>query len=332
MYKENFIVTGARRNSAEFSMDNLSSCYQAVVCHVDFENEKITRTYIEKVPDNEIYPAAYTLSFRGFVIQEGIITTCTHSEIVEVDVDTFKVRNRITSSYFNDLHHVTRLGGTMWYASTGLDRVGQFVGNKEILHPVVSVEECQQEECRQIESNVDYRKISTKPHLSHPNYIFEVGNNVWVTRFEQKDAICLAEPEKKMNIEVERPHDGVVVEGKVYFTTVNGSIVVFDTKTLERIEVHDLQALYRQPRIGWCRGIEVIGDYAYVGFTRLRKTRSIENLGFVTDKWVNFKESIKNTQPARIVKYDLKRKRIVKEMRLNNSEMGVLFSLKNFQV
>lgn len=46
--------------------------------------------------------------------------------------------------------------------------------------------------------DIDYRKIvSTKPHRSHPNFVFELGDEVWVTRFEQRDAICLTAPQKR---------------------------------------------------------------------------------------------------------------------------------------
>ena len=46
--------------------------------------------------------------------------------------------------------------------------------------------------------DIDYRKgVATKPHKSHPNYVFYVGDEPWATRFQQRDAISpgrIAEP------------------------------------------------------------------------------------------------------------------------------------------
>ncbi|MGC2326147.1 MAG: hypothetical protein WA604_05490 [Candidatus Sulfotelmatobacter sp.] len=53
--------------------------------------------------------------------------------------------------------------------------------------------------------DVDYRKVdSTKPHQSHPYAFFQLGEEVWVIRHFQKDAICLTSPGKRINIDVEK--------------------------------------------------------------------------------------------------------------------------------
>ena len=72
--------------------------------------------------------------------------------------------------------------------------------------------------------SVDYRKVSTKPHLSHPNFVFEISDDVWVTRLRQRDAICLTRPAEPININLERPHDGLLHESLLYFTTVDGHL------------------------------------------------------------------------------------------------------------
>ncbi len=39
---------------------------------------------------------------------------------------------------------------------------------------------------------IDYRKVpTTKPHRSHPNFAFLLEGDIWTTRCDQKDAICL---------------------------------------------------------------------------------------------------------------------------------------------
>jgi len=323
MSGQRFIVTGAKRNDSEFSMENLAGSYQSTIYEIDFDNESIVKKYVEESPDWNIYPEEYSFSFRGCTLAGDVFYTCNHSEILKIDKKSFNVIDRISSTVFNDLHHVDLINGKIAFASTGIDHIGFWEDGEVELHSVLP-----EGEGRVLDKEVDYRKISTKPHMSHPNYIFEIDGKTWITRFQQKDAICLEEPDKRMDIGFERPHDGLVVDGKVYFTTVNGSIVIFDAETQEKLEVHDLQSLYSQPKIGWCRGIEVVGDYAYVGLSRVRKTRSLENLGFIADGWNAMIDSVKKIPPARIVKYDLKRRKIIKEMNFKNSQLSVLFSIK----
>ena len=57
---------------------------------------------------------------------------------------------------------------------------------------------------------VDYRLVrTTKPHHAHPNHVFQIGDEVWATRFEQRDAVSLTQPGRRIAIDLERPHDGL---------------------------------------------------------------------------------------------------------------------------
>ncbi len=81
--------------------------------------------------------------------------------------------------------------------------------------------------------DIDYRKVaSTKPHQSHPNYAFQLGGDVWVTRLYQRDAVCLTDSGKRINIALELPHDGVVRGKEIYFTLVDGRVALANADTL----------------------------------------------------------------------------------------------------
>jgi len=322
MAAETFIVTGARRSAAEFSMDNLAESYQAVLCEVDFERGVVLRSYVEDKPDPAISVQAYSASFRGCSRYGNTLYSCTHSEIVEFEIDNFTVKNRITLPVFNDLHHVMRSENGLIFASTGIDHVGMIEAAQTRLYPVLP-----QGDYAEVDPRADYRVICTKPHKAHPNHVFRIDGQLWVTRFEQRDAVRLDNFDERLAVEVERPHDGLVVDNRVYFTTVNGAIVVFDAKSRRRLEVHDLTQLQRNPKMGWCRGIEVVGDCAYVGFSTIRKTRSMDNLSFLTDRFMQWRDGLLNAAPARIMKYDLRRRKIVSEMRFRHSELGIMFSI-----
>ena len=69
------------------------------------------------------------------------------------------------------------------------------------------------------------RSPTTKPHQAHPNHVFQLDGQPWVTRFNQRDAVCL-ETGERMPIDAQRPHDGTPHNGGVYFTTIDGHIVV----------------------------------------------------------------------------------------------------------
>lgn len=69
--------------------------------------------------------------------------------------------------------------------------------------------------------------------FSHPNHVFELDGEVWVTRFEQRDAICLTTSSPRTDIAAQRSHDGYLFGDRVYFTTVDGHVVIANRKTLQ---------------------------------------------------------------------------------------------------
>lgn len=71
-------------------------------------------------------------------------------------------------------------------------------------------------------------------------------NDVWVTRLWQRDAICLTAPNRRIEIGLERCHDGGRYEGSLYFTTVDGHLVVVDSETLTIKNSIDLKGNFRQ--------------------------------------------------------------------------------------
>ena len=81
--------------------------------------------------------------------------------------------------------------------------------------------------------SVDYRQgVDLKPHRAHPNYVFFVDGEPFATRFELRDAISLNDPARRISIGGERVHDGVVHDGLIYFTTVDGCVAIVDSSTL----------------------------------------------------------------------------------------------------
>jgi hypothetical protein len=172
----------------------------------------------------------------------------------------------------------------------------------------------------------DYRKVeSTKPHKSHPNFVFELNRGIWVTRFRQRDAICLNDSGRRIDIAAQSPHDGLLRDDRIYFTSVDGGIVIANSRSLQVDEIIDLKQINGQKTLlGWCRGLLPLDDRRmWVGFTRIRKTRFLENVlwvkGVLQDDMAE--------RPTHIALYDVVDKQCVQEFDLEACGMNIVFSI-----
>lgn len=208
-------------------------------------------------------PRAVGHCFKGARRDDDGLLLCTEREVIATDREG-RIREVRSHPWFNDLHDAMRHEGRLWVCSTGLDAVLEFRdGEIERVHGFGS---------RRLEDR-DYRALSTKPHEVHPNHLFVWDGAVWVTRFHSADAVALDAPTRRLPIEGP-PHDGLPVGDRVWFTTVDGRLVAIDPRSDAR-EIHRLSG---QPPLGWCRGLYVDGDVAWVGMSRLRATRARRHL------------------------------------------------------
>jgi hypothetical protein len=172
----------------------------------------------------------------------------------------------------------------------------------------------------------DYRQVaSTKPHQAHPNFTFELGGDVWATRLRQRDAVCLTDAGKKINISLEQPHDGLLLGKDIYFSLVDGRLVIVNADTLSVDRVVDFKMM-DDPNalLGWCRGLLPLADEKiWVGFTRVRRTRVHENV-----RWVKrvFKEGM-TEKPSHISLYDVGHGKCLQEFDLEPYGMNIIFSI-----
>jgi len=116
----------------------------------------------------------------------------------------------------------------------------------------------------------------------------------------------------------------VVREDRIYFTTVDGHVVIVDRDTLQVSQVLNLNLIDNESRalLGWCRGLLVLDEArVWVGFTRVRKTKLLENLTWVKHA---FREVEK---PTHIALYDLSAKKCLQEIDLESCGMNIVFSI-----
>jgi hypothetical protein len=232
----------------------------------------------EACPDDE--PA---ILFKSGTLVGNELFIVTQTEVMIYNVPSFERTAYVSLPMFNDVHHVRPTpNGTLLVANTGLDTVVEITRAGEVVKVTNVLGQDQWGEGR-FSPNVDYRKVkTTKPHLAHPNHVFYIGDEPWAARFQQKDAVSLVDPARRIDIGLERIHDGLVAGDRVYFTTVDGKVAIADTNTLEVVRVMDLTEAHPDDMLlGWARGILVDGDRLWVGFSRIRPTKFRENVGWV---------------------------------------------------
>jgi hypothetical protein len=258
--------------------------------------------------------------FKCATLQDDRLYLCTHSEVLVYDVPSFEQVAYVTLPRFNDLHHVRPTpDGNLLIVNTGLDSVLEVSLAGVVLREWGVLGD---DPAARFPTDVDYRKIvSTKPHRSHPNYTFYLDGEIWVTRFEQKDAISLTGPALRIPIGVERLHDGVVHGERIYFTSVKGDLVIVNARTRTVEEVIDLTRFHPEGTLlGWCRGLLVDGDQVWIGFSHIRPTKVRENIGWIANgfRW---------SMPTHVGSYDLRLRKCVAEIELESHGLDAVFSI-----
>jgi hypothetical protein len=258
--------------------------------------------------------------FKAGMIEDDRLYICTQTEVMIYSLPQFELLTYISLPCFNDIHHVRPMAdGNLLVANTGLDMVLLLTKEGGVLREWNVMGE---DPWARFSKEIDYRKgVDTKPLAAHPNYVFCVGDDIWATRFHLKDAVCLTQPSKRIAIDVGLPHDGVVHDGLIYFTTVNGHVVIANPRTLKIEELINLNDIHGpEVQLGWCRSLLIEKGKTWIGFSRLRSTRFRENV-----KWVI--QGCKKVLPTRIACYDLQARECLREIDLEKYGLNAVYSI-----
>lgn len=321
------LVTGGRQSPGALHKEEWHRYREAVVACVDVKggSAEVCVNYTSP-PDACAADAEPSIVFKAGSLVGELFYVCTQTEVLIYEVPTFRQLRHLSLPFFNDLHHVRpSQKDSLLVAVTGLDMVVELTLDGRVLREWGVLG---QDPWARFSRDIDYRKvITTKPHQAHPNFVFETHEVLWVTRFEQRDAIGLTAPDGRIPIDVEKPHDGIVAGERIYFTTVDGHVVVANAMTAKVSDVFDLNRISARNRdLGWCRGLAVLDESrVVVGFTRIRPTRFRENL-----RWLRYELGLRETMgdlPTRIVGYDLQAAREEWEVDLEPCGMNCVFSI-----
>jgi hypothetical protein len=324
-------VVGGEQKESFFEQHEWNRFRAGIVARIDLETGDSQRVLHYESPPEHCPDERPSHIFKAATLDGDTMWLCTQTEVLECALPGFEIRRVISLPCFNDVHHVTPgPAGTLFVAVTGLDAVAEVSRDGE-LRRLVHV--LGGDVWERFDRRIDYRKVpTTKPHGSHPNYVFFLDGQPWVTRFEQRDAVPL-EPSRNghhgpFSIAIQGIHDGHVTEDRLLFTAVDGHLVSFDLRTGKKLDI-DLSSL-RGPGddlpLGWCRGLLPVDDgrRAWIGFTRLRQTRLQQNLSWIRN---GFRESQQRRLPTRISLYDLERPARLREIDLEPAGLNAVFSI-----
>jgi hypothetical protein len=324
-----YVGGGQFRTSIFQKLEEWESCKRAMLVEID-PDKKRSRNCVEYESPKDATPDELpAIIFKSSTLRDNKLYACTSTEVMIYELPSFRLATYITLPFFNDLHHVYPTPqGTLLVMVTGLDIVAEVSLQGEFLrHWDVMGEDTWSIFSR----DIDYRKVpTTKPHRAHANHIFQLGEEIFATRFHQRDAISLQDPTRRIEIGIQRPHDGFLFNGSIYFTTVDGHIIIASPENLKIERILDLNKMSgydasNGETLGWCRGLLPLNEqFVWVGFTRVRPTKFKENLS-----WVRHQK--RNHRPSHIALYDLQSGRCVDEIETEPHGIGVVFTLFQMQ-
>lgn len=280
-----------------------------------------TSTVLEYIsPPDVISGPDAAISFQSSTLEGRRLYTCTQTEVMVYALPEFERLHYVSLPCFNDVHHVRpSVSGNFLIANAGLEMALEVTFDGEIIGAWNALDE--NHPWQHVDQTLDYRKISTKPHRAHPNFVFYRDQELWTTRFEQGDAVSLAPRGRSVQVSSQRIHDGNVVDGRILFTTVDGTVVVVDAVTLEREDVIDLNTFHdERASLGWCRGLYLDGGHLWVGFSRIRPTQFRKNVAWVA-------RGFRRSKPTHIACYDLRRKVCMAEIDLEPTGLAAVYSI-----
>jgi hypothetical protein len=292
---------------------------RGLILRVDIASGNVSTCFEYTSPADAVANDEAAICLQASTIESNRLYTCTETEVMVYSLPTFELLHYASLPCFNDVHHVRPSpSGNIVVANAGLEMVLELTLGGEVVRAWSALGE---DPWKHVDPSVDYRKVSTKPHRAHPNYVFYVESELWATRFHQGDAISLEPTGRAIHLSGERVHDGLLHDGKLYFTTVDGKIVVVEAERLEILEVLDLTRLTGERiLLGWCRGVLVDGKYLWVGFSRIRPTQFRNNVGWVA-------RGFRRGKPTHLACYDLEKQTCVTEIDLEPAGLSALYSI-----
>ena len=327
------IISGGRQSKSSLSYFNKewSNGVSGVIFEYDTNSKKIEEKFTYETPKRYRAEKDYSISFKSGSIFDNKLYITTLTEILIISLPNYKLIDKISLNLFNDLHHVVYDNNFLYVVVTGLDLVLQY----DLLKKKVSNHyNCFREvdTWDRFDKYKDYRKLNTtKPHFSHPNHVTIHKNKLFITRYKQEDVLIYEKNGRYLkNIKLDNgiPHDGSIFGQEFIYTTVTGKVLKVDIKEEKINEIIDLNKFAKDNNsLGWCRGYNKSENLNYVGFSRIRPTKFVENIKWLGSK-INDKYKLK--MPTRVEIYDSNFSKIIDTIELERIGLNWVFSILKY--
>jgi hypothetical protein len=249
---------------------------------------------------------------------EGLVL-CTERAVLRVD-PSGRILGRHTHPHLADVHHALRIEGVLHAVATGADVVVR-LGDEPASFPVADGVEA---------PGGDLRCAPRRRSPWHANHAFVHDGAVFVTRGAAGDAAELggtvSPAPRRWPLADVVVHDGLVRPEGVWFTAVDGRLLLVDPRVGRVVRA----VVLRHPDdgeapLGWCRGLAIDGDTAYVGFTRLRATRARRNLAWIARHLRGTAGA--SARPTRIEAWDLRSERRIGAWPTASAGLDAIFGM-----
>ncbi|MBA5249940.1 MAG: hypothetical protein FE834_10515 [Gammaproteobacteria bacterium] len=117
------------------------------------------------------------------------------------------------------------------------------------------------------------RKVVDKYHFNHLTIIKQLNGLLVATCFAKKCLLNGRTLEVISNTLPHEPHDGVIYKDYLWITTINGNLYKAKIELPFKFELV-VELFKKAPCQGWCRGLMIDKDYAYIAITQINKQYS----------------------------------------------------------
>lgn len=285
------LLSGGCLRSNGFELGEGKYYGRASLVELDLLTGKFS-TVLSKVQGGENYPTEHpNLQYTAGCVDGDIFWLPTDTEIYKYRLPGLSLEAVFSHPCFHNIHSVHAIDGDIIASSTGVDNVVVMNDQTGEIKRIINTQG--KDPWHRFSPKVDYRLVhSTRPHDSHPNFVFKLGDDLWATRCTQEDAVNLSDVSQTIDLSIGGDlsvHDGVWWDDKLVFTRVDGALVVCDPIQRKVIEAFDPFGGALNRPVGWCRGLHIDGDMFYIGYSKVRKTNLKSKIKFLTK--LNFKYS-----------------------------------------
>ncbi len=250
---------------------------KAVIQLIDWNRKKVVKEIEYSSPEKHV-GKNLSIQFKGSCLHGEDYFVVTNTEILRYDLNSWCLEDVISLKSFNDLHGVIRSGNCLYIVNTGLEMIQIFDLERQVI--VDEINMTVRPTWERFDPDKDYRLIATtKPHEAHVNHVFQIDGQIWATRGQKREAVNIKDFSQKIQLppvegdKVVLCHDGIVRSDKVYFTTVDSHILVFDKENKALIDDYDIRSMNTTGySLGWTRGLEIVGERAFLGLSKMRAT------------------------------------------------------------